>query len=258
MRRFRSTVLVALMTVLAAMPATAASGTRTLAAWRAPVPNGGVSVSLSCSIVPSGGRGAWIAGFTVDADETGLTESFVTALGWWGDGHVEITLRSGDEDLLPPVAVDIVPASGSYRVTIQATWGGWHRRWPATLRSGCATSQGSVGQAATLLNGAPVPGEEHARLVTAGAEAFGDVIALQGATLASGSISVEAGYLMGIFSARHGAISATTPDGSTTHEGGVYPSIPVRSGFGGTWRFDAAGALSDDPYLLTALAFDRR
>lgn len=239
-------------------PGPARAGTRSLAAARAEVPFGAVSVSLSCSVVPTGAQGAWIAAFTVDADATGMTESSVTALGWWGDGRIEVVVRSGGDDLVPAPHVDVTSVKGSFRVTISAAWGGWHRVWPATMRSGCASSHGSVEQVAAIVNGTSIGTDEPARMVTAGPRDFDDAVALRGTTVVRGSVTTDAGYLMGVFSARRGAISATAPDGTVEHASGTAPSIPVRGGFGGTWRFDAHGAVSDDPYLLTAIAFDRR
>lgn len=219
---------------------------------------GAASISVACTIQPEASRGAWLAVFSVDADSTGYTESSVTALGWWDHGSLDVTVRASGRDLGPP-PVTIARIGERYRVTLAATWGGPHRSWAATLRGGCAATDGSLSDVTTIVSGMRVDGARvGARLVTAGPREFADAVAAQGTTVARGAIAVEAGYLLGVFSARYGSLTAIEPDGARSSQGGLQPSLPVRSGFGGTWRFEAAPAVSDDPFLLTVLAFDAR
>lgn len=239
-------------------PGSAAATPEPVDAIRTPMPTGAASVSLACTIDPQASRGAWLAVFSVDADSTGYTETSVTALGWWDHGSVDVTVRvSGREWGPPPVTVTRV--GERYRVTLSSVWGGPHRSWAATLRGGCAGTDAGVTDLTTIVDGSRVnDARVPARLVTAGPREFADAIAAQGTTLARGAVTVEAEYLLGVFSARYGTLTAVAPDGVRVSEQGFQPSLPVRSGFGGAWRFEADPALSDDPFLLTALAFDAR
>lgn len=255
MRRRR--VIAFLCAVIAvAGPATARA--ESVVAVRAAVPFGPVAVAVRCTITPAAASGAWIAAFAVDADSTGYVESSITALGWWDHGRLDVVVhRDGLEVAAPPL--EVVTIGERYRITVSANWGGGHRLWASTLRGGCGSTEASVSDASVVLNGTDVSGRRmDARMLTAGARHFRDSLALQGMTLVQGSFAATSPYLLGVFSARSGSLSVTAPDGSVRAAEGLYPSVPVRNGTGGEWRFDADGALSDDPYLLTALAFDRR
>ncbi|HVL88759.1 MAG TPA: hypothetical protein VM841_00845 [Actinomycetota bacterium] len=243
--------------LLAAGPARAEARDAAVAV-QVPVPHGPVSVLVRCTISPAAASGAWIAAFAVDADSTGYVESSVTALGWWDHGRLDLVVRrDGIRIEAPPV--EVVTVGERYRITMTATWGGGHRLWASTLRGGCGATEGTVTEISAILNGADVTASGvDARVLTAGARQFPRSVAAQGATLVHGSFAASSPYLLGVFSARSGALSVTAPDGSVRSDAGLYPSIPVRNGTGGTWRFDADTAVSDDPYLLTALAFAKR
>lgn len=239
-------------------PGPAAASPDPVHAIRTPMPQGPAAVSLACTIEPQTSRGAWLAVFSVDADSTGYTESSVTALGWWDHGSLDVTVRVSGRQWGPP-PVTVTRLGERYRVTLAATWGGPHRSWAATLRGGCAGTDAVVSDVTTIVGGARVDDARvDARLVTAGPREFADAVAAQGTTVARGAVAVDAAYLLGVFSARYGTLTAIAPDGVRRSQAGLQPSLPVRSGFGGTWRFEASPAASDDPYLLTALAFDAR
>ncbi|HEX9695782.1 MAG TPA: hypothetical protein VGB64_05655 [Actinomycetota bacterium] len=252
----RRLALVALLAAVGAAGPAPARAEDSVAAIRVAVPHGPVSIGLGCTVAPVSAHGAWIAVFAVDADSTGFTESSVTALGWWDHGRLDVMVRTSGFDITAP-PVEVATIGERYRISLAASWGGAHRTWAATLRAGCGATDGSITDVGAVVDGRDVTEfAAAARIVTAGPGEFGEALAAQGATLVRGVLTVEAPYLLGVFSARAGSIAATAPDGSVTRESGMYPSIPVRSGFGGTWRFDASPAVSDDPYLLTALAFD--
>lgn len=252
MRRLLATVTASLLIlgVGPAVPATSA------VAVRSAVPAGAVSVSITCTIEPSAAEGAWITAFAVDADQSGSTEASVAALGWWNDGRLQVEVNAAGVDASAP-PVEVVTIGHRYRVTLSATWGGAHRTWPATLRTGCGTTAGTMTGLSAVVDGRDVSaGRTAARIVTAGAREFDEGLSVHGATVVRGTVAIDAAYLLGVFSAREGILQAVAPDGTIARETGLSPSIFVRSGFGGRWRFEAARAVSDDPYLVTALAFD--